>query len=359
MIWPSYGRGILSALLPRELAESAPQPTAVFALIDCGALEVTREALERAEAALDCPLHRIDWQPTEQLKSLGEAERLARRMVGLGIDRSAMVVGVGGGITTDMAGFLAAVLLRGLRWGAVPTTLLGMADAALGGKTAVNLPEGKNLVGAFHQPCFVLADIDTLVTLPPREWRCGLGEILKAALIDGSELMPALERAAPEDLDFAGSTALELAAGAGRVKMRIAEADPTESAERKLLNLGHTFGHALETAAAGDPAIPQGLAHGEAVALGLRCAARMAEEMEVARAGLRRQVVELSGKLGLPSAYPGVLPDVAALTVLLGRDKKAHGGSLDLVLPAEPGSCLIVRGIAPAAVAEVIHQELG
>ncbi len=359
MIWPSYGRGILPVLLPRELAEAPQPPTSVHVLLDEAADEVSRAALDAAEAALPCPMHRVRWQPSERAKCLAEAEQLARGIVQRGADRATLLVGVGGGVTTDMAGFLAAVLLRGVRWGAVPTTLLGMADAALGGKTAVNLPEGKNLVGAFHQPCFVLADIATLETLPPREWRCGLGEVLKAALIDGTELMPALERAAPDDLQFPGDTALELASGAGRVKMRIAEADPTEQGERKLLNLGHTFGHALETAAGRDPGIEGGLSHGEAVALGLRCAARMAEEMDVAENGLYQHVLELLHKLGLPGEYPGELPGRDDLATLLQRDKKAHGGHLDLVLPAEPGSCLLVRGIAPAAVADVIEAELG
>ncbi len=354
MIWPSYGHAVLATLLPRALAEAGP--TAVFVLLDSGAAPVCRPLLDAAAAEAGVPFHVIEWMPSEAAKCLGEAERLAREIVRRGVDRHAILVGVGGGITTDMAGFLAAMLLRGLDWGAVPTTLLGMADAALGGKTAVNLPEGKNLLGAFHQPEFVLADTATLETLPAREWRCGLGEVLKAALIDGSELLPLLEGMPADDLQGPGSAALEMIAAAGRVKMRIVEADPTEQGERKLLNLGHTFGHALETAsaAAGGP----GLAHGEAVALGLRCAARMAEEMEVAEPGLHELVLRLSGKLGLPTRYPGALPAAAELEVYLRRDKKAHGGSLDLVLPAEAGSCLVVRGIDPAAVALLLRAEL-
>ncbi|RMH02618.1 MAG: 3-dehydroquinate synthase [Planctomycetota bacterium] len=358
MNWPSYGRGILPELLPRSLAELDPPATALFLLVDPNAAAALEPALAEVERRLPCPCHRLPWGAGEERKTPAEAERLAREAVRRGVDRASVVVGAGGGVTTDVAGFLAAVLLRGLRWGAVPTTLLAMADAALGGKTAVNLPEGKNLIGAFHLPEFVLADVAVLAGLPEREWRCGLGEVLKSALIDGSELLPVLRRLDPVGLRRAGDDALALAAGAGRVKMRIVEADPTEQGERKLLNLGHTFGHALEIASVPPGGGRPALAHGEAVALGLRCAARLAEEMEIAAPGLRDEVVALGRRLGLPERFPGPLPPVADLAVLLRRDKKARGGRLDLVLPAEPGSCLIVRGVEAEAVAERIHAEL-
>lgn len=354
MNWPSYGLEVLAELLPRELAALDPAPTSVHVVVDRRAEAVVAGALAAAARGLAVPWHVLPWDAAEERKTLASAEELAREIVRRGVDRASFVLAAGGGVTTDLGGLVAAVLLRGLRWGALPTTLLGMADAALGGKTAVNLPEGKNLLGCFHQPEFVLADVATLRTLPAREWSCGLGEILKTALIDGSELMPLLRDAPAEELRRPGPIALALAAAAGRVKMRIVEADPTERGERKLLNLGHTFGHALETAAG-----PARLAHGEAVALGLRCAARMAEEMEVAEAGLRDAVAELAARLGLPARFPGRLPADAELVTLLRRDKKAHGGRLDLVLPAQPGECLLVRGIEPAAVAEAIRAELG
>ena len=228
-----------------------------------------------------------------------------------------------------------------------------MADAAIGGKTATNLPEGKNLVGAFHQPLFVLCDIDTLGTLPEREWSCGLGEVVKTAFLSGEDDWRALEDADPAELRRPSQPLLAAAAAAGATKMRVVREDPHEAGLRKLLNLGHTFGHALETAAGHGT-----LGHGEAVALGLRCAMRMAEDMEIAEAGIATRLRTLCIKLGLRSSYPGTLPGPAELQSLLLRDKKAVSGKLDLILPVEPGRCLIMRGVDPDAAAAVIHREL-
>ena len=353
MTRPRYGRGVLGTELPRALRRLDPPPSSVFVLQDRRARAVTDAALERTLGRLDAPVKFLRWPAAERRKVLSEAETLARRIVRGGADRRSLILAVGGGVTTDMGGFLAAMLLRGVRWGAVPTTLLAMADAALGGKTAVDLPEGKNLLGAFHHPAFVLCDVATLATLPAREWLCGLGEVLKSAMVADPPMLRRLEAARPGDTRRPSAVSLDLARRSGRVKMRIVERDPLEKGERKLLNLGHTFGHALEAAAGF-----RRLAHGEAVALGLLCALRMAEEQGLAAPDYGARIGSLAKRLGLPTRYPGPLPARRELAKLLRRDKKARSGSLELILPVEPGACRRVTGVAPAAAAAVIERAL-
>ncbi|HYG67207.1 MAG TPA: 3-dehydroquinate synthase family protein, partial [Anaeromyxobacteraceae bacterium] len=203
----------------------------------------------------------------ERGKTLAELEKAAGKLLAAGATRRSLLVAVGGGAVTDAAGFLAATFMRGIPWVAVPTTLLGMVDAALGGKTAVNLPRAKNIVGAFHPPRAVLLDPRTLETLPPRELRSGMGEVVKYGALRPALLgrVTALGRAAPGP---------DLVADCARVKLEVVERDPTEQGERKLLNLGHTFGHGVE-AAGGFRAY----AHGEAVAVGIAFAFRLAARL--------------------------------------------------------------------------------
>ena len=282
------------------------------------------------------------------------AGRLTRALVQAGADRRALVIAIGGGVTSDLSGFAAAITLRGLRWAVCPTTLLAMADAALGGKTAVNLPEGKNLAGAFHFPAFVIADSTLLRTLPAREWSCGLGEVVKSAMLDGEGALRRLEKARPADLRRPSPALLLAVRAAMAQKMQVVQADPFESGERALLNLGHTFGHALETAAG-----PRRLAHGEAVALGLRCALALSARGGLASVEYEKRIARLLDRCGLPSRYPGRLPSVARLAALLARDKKARSRRLDLVVPIAPGRNVIVSGASPAEVAAEIHRALG
>ncbi|MFQ5748141.1 MAG: 3-dehydroquinate synthase [Planctomycetota bacterium] len=353
MNWPSVGRNILRPVLQGRLAEQDPPPTAVFVVLDRRAEEAARHPVERGLSAFDGPIHWIAWLPTEGKKNLAEAEKLARKMVRRGLDRKSLLLAAGGGVTSDLAGFLAATLLRGIRWGVVPTTLLGMADAALGGKTAVDLPEGKNLLGAFHPPEFVICDVHLLRTLPRREWNCGLGEVLKAALIGDADLLHLLEEARPSDLRRPGETALAMVKAAAELKMRVVERDPLELGDRMVLNLGHTFAHALETAA-GHKKLP----HGEAVALGILCALRMSEELGVAEKGLARRVRGVVARLGLPTRFPGKLPTRGELSSLMKRDKKSRAGKLDLVLPVKVGECLAIKGVDPAIAVSALHREL-
>ncbi len=353
-ISPVYGRNVLPALLRSALGALDPPASSILVLLDQGAREAVRPLLETGLQDAGCPVQWLEWRAREADKRLAALEELARQAVREGLDRQSLLLAAGGGVTTDLGGLLAALLLRGIRWIAVPTTLLGMVDAALGGKTAVDLPEGKNLLGAFHLPEAVLADVQVLESLPEREWRCGLGEVLKSALLEGPELLAELEAAEPADLYRPSDVSLRLATRSGMVKAAIVEEDFRESGRRKLLNLGHTFGHALETAAG-----YEGLAHGEAVALGILCALRMADELGIAEHGLSARVRQLVARMGLPSRYPGALPAPADLASFLRRDKKARAGRLDLVLPVRPGECMLVQGIEPAVAAAVIQRELG
>jgi 5-deoxy-5-amino-3-dehydroquinate synthase len=272
--------------------------------------------------------------PGEESKSLATIEALCRRFATLGLTRHDLVVGVGGGMVTDVAGFAAASWHRGTPVAHVATTLLGMVDAAIGGKTGVNLPEGKNLVGAFWQPTAVVCDLDALATLPAREMRCGLGEMAKYHFLTGDDLL-----------------ALDLPARIARcieIKSEFVAADEREGGRRALLNYGHTLAHALEIATQHE------LAHGEAVAIGLIFAAELAAELgriDERRVEDHRRVV--AGTYDLPIGPPVGL-DATQLVQLMARDKKALDG-LTFVLDG-PRGVEVVAGVDPAVVRRTLDR---
>ncbi|HZP31674.1 MAG TPA: 3-dehydroquinate synthase [Acidimicrobiia bacterium] len=280
-------------------------------------------------------------------KSLATVERLCRDLVTWGALRGDVVVALGGGVVGDTAGFVAAVYHRGIALVQVPTTLLAMVDAAIGGKTAVNLPEGKNLVGAFHQPLGVVADLATLATLPEREYRAGLGEIVKYALMPGGEEIrerileepgAALARA-PDWLE-------PVVAGCAAIKAEVVTGDPREeSGLRATLNYGHTLAHALETAAGYD------LLHGEAVAVGLVFAGHLATALERITPAQLDLHLELVSHLGLPTRVPSDTASASELLDLMRRDKKAHGGLTFVLLTADGTLTTVDDPPAPALAA--------
>jgi 5-deoxy-5-amino-3-dehydroquinate synthase len=255
----------------------------------------------------------------EEAKTLESVEQLCRDFARWGLTRADLVVALGGGVVTDVAGFAAAVYHRGVAVVHVPTTLLGQVDAAIGGKTGVNLPEGKNLVGAFWQPAAVLCDTETLTTLPPREYRSGLGEMAKYAFLG-------VERLRDISLDDAIAACVAC-------KAEIVGADERESGGRALLNYGHTLAHALETAGRYD------LRHGEAVAIGLVFAARLAHRLGRIDAARTTEHERLVAAYDLPTCLPpGADPD--RLITVMGRDKKATDG-LTFVLDGPAGLSLV------------------
>jgi 3-dehydroquinate synthetase len=248
------------------------------------------------------------------------------------LHRGDVVVALGGGVVGDAAGFAAAVYHRGVDVVQVPTTLLAQVDAAIGGKTAVNLPEGKNLVGAFHQPVAVIADTTTLGTLSDAEYRSGLGEVAKYALMpEGGAVAEVLGRDAGLVLERDPEILGDLVAACAAIKARVVAADPQErTGGRATLNYGHTLAHALETSSG------HTLAHGEAVAIGLVFATNLAHGLERVGLEVPERAVALLERLGLPTAVPTGTSGADDLLALMRRDKKAKGG-VTFVLPGPQG----------------------
>lgn len=349
-----FGRAILRESLTKRLRALRPRPSKVLVVMDRRAQQAVGKRIETAIANAGLSMELVLAPHGETRKTLASAETLAARLVRRGADRSSFLLAVGGGVTSDMAGFVASMLYRGIPWGVVPTTLLSMADASIGGKTAVNLPEGKNLIGAFHFPEFVVTDVRTLSTLPPREWLCGMGEVVKSAMLSGRVLLQQLESIPRAQLRRSSNAMVDVVRSCGRYKSRVVAADPLEGDQRKLLNLGHTYGHALETSAG-----PAKLAHGEAVALGIRCALRDSLERGLCSEEYATRILKLMERVGLPENYPGKLPANGELRKLLRRDKKAAFGTLDLILPIRAGHNALIRGVDAKDVAAVIRRELG
>lgn len=285
--------------------------------------------------ALDLDVHVLTVPDGEDAKSVDTLAMLWHRFAAMPLNRDDLVVALGGGVVGDLAGFAAATWNRGIAVAQLPTTLLAMVDAAIGGKTGINLPQGKNLVGAFHQPLVVLADTDTLRTLPPRELRAGLGEVAKYGFIDDPVVLELLE--SEPGAAQAGDPELltEVVRRGAAVKARIVAADERESGERALLNYGHTVGHAIESLTGYET-----YRHGEAVALGMVFAARLGERMGVSESGLAERTVAVLDALGLPTG--GVRLDPAAVWEVLARDKKARAG-VRFVLCRRPGEALLVE----------------
>jgi 3-dehydroquinate synthase len=267
----------------------------------------------------------------------------------LGATRDACVIALGGGVVGDLAGFTAACWMRGIDFIQMPTTLLAMVDSSVGGKTGVNLPVGKNLAGAFHQPRAVLADLDTLATLPEREYRAGLAEVVKGAAIGDELFFSWLEQHADALAARDSATVLEAIARKVRYKADVVARDETEQGERALLNLGHTFGHALETSGH-----YTALLHGEGVAIGMLLAAQLSERLDMSAATDSSRLRQLLEKLGLPTSIPPGM-DAQQLLALMRLDKKNTAGSLRLILWRGIGRAEIVAGVGEAEVLAVLQ----
>ncbi len=288
----------------------------------------------------------------EEHKRLPTVERLAEELSGHGADRDSLLLALGGGVIGDLTGFLAAIYMRGIRYVGVPTTLLAQVDSSGGGKTGANLAAGKNLVGAFHHPLAVYADIATLGTLPPAQLRAGLQEAVKSAIIRDADLFDYLEREQAAILNGNPEALAHVVAACVRIKAEVVEADEREGDIRMILNLGHTLGHAIEAATNYTR-----LLHGEAVAWGMLAATDIAE---------RRATVSPSeaARIGaLIRAYGPLRPfhaDPEQLVALTARDKKNRSGSRSFVLPVGIGDATVVRDVTEAelmAAARSICQE--
>ena len=264
----------------------------------------------------------------EQHKNLDTVRSIYDELLAAGADRSTLVIGLGGGVIGDMAGFVASSFMRGVAYVQAPTSLLAMVDASIGGKVGVDLPQGKNLVGAFKDPLAVFADTSTLDTLPDVELRCGLAEVFKAALIDDPSLVEHLREHGPDPVQ-------EVIERAVAVKIKLVEQDRLESGVRAHLNLGHTFAHALEHVSG------YAVKHGLAVAVGMVAAARLSERLELCAPGLAGMIEETLLALNLPVRYTDL--DPAALWETMRHDKKWRGGTATFVLLEQIGKPVIVR----------------
>lgn len=272
--------------------------------------------------------------PGEARKNWTQLGELLLALDAAGIDRDGELLAIGGGVVTDLGGLAASLHRRGLEWTAVPTTLVGQVDAALGGKTAVNHGRGKNSIGTFHAPARLLADPTLLATLPRRELAAGMAEVLKTALISGEPLLARVERIPRAALKAARDDAIDMIRDCLAVKADLVARDPYDRGARRLLNLGHTFGHALESAAAPD------LLHGEAVGLGLLCAARLGSHLPGAPEGLEGRLRAALEAWELPVAWS---VDLRGLADRLRRDKKRTRGAPVLIAVKAPGALEILE----------------
>ncbi len=282
----------------------------------------------------------------EQHKTIATVQALWEGFLQAGLPRRGMLVALGGGVTTDLAGFAAATYMRGVDWVAVPTTLLAMVDASLGGKTGADLPQGKNLVGAFHSPRLVLADSQVLSSLPASEVRNGMAEVVKAGIIAD----PRLFEACAAGIESLQGSWLELIPRSMAVKLRLVQEDPFEQGRREALNLGHTIGHAIERLSG------YTISHGEAVAMGLVAEARLAEIIGLAQDGLASQISAVLGALKLPVEIPAwIIPQelVSAMQV----DKKRQAAELRFSLPAAIGDVRTGICLKPEEIISILNRE--
>jgi len=286
----------------------------------------------------------------EQEKNLVRFGEAMAALAALGASRDATVIALGGGVVGDLAGFAAACWMRGVRFVQLPTTLLAMVDSSVGGKTAVDLPAGKNLVGAFHQPAAVLADLDTLVTLPVRELRAGLAEVVKYGAIGDAGFFDWLEARAEALVAGEREALAEAIARSCAHKAGVVARDETEQGERALLNFGHTFGHAIEAEQGYG-----GLNHGEAVAVGMVLAATLSTRLGLAPAEHGQRLAALLARLGLPTRLPATLAP-ESLLARMRLDKKAVSGALRLILWRGTGRAEIVGSVADDEVLAVLRD---
>ncbi|MFZ5829697.1 MAG: 3-dehydroquinate synthase [Planctomycetota bacterium] len=295
-------------------------------------------------AARDIEVDLISVEPGEESKSVDLAAGLWEGLLDLSADRHTMVVAVGGGVVGDIAGFVAATFARGLPFYQVPTTLLAQVDSSVGGKVGINLPEAKNMVGAFWQPRGVLIDTQTLSTLPEREYRSGLAEVVKYGVILDAEFFVSLENQLSAIKARNAESLAPIIARCCRLKADVVERDEFErSGHRAILNYGHTFAHAFESLTGYGT-----LLHGEAVAIGMVCAARLAERLGRIDSEFGARQSRLLEELGLPVDVPDLEPRAVLESMM--RDKKVAHGKLRFVLPARLGHVELVGDIAPADV---------
>src|SRR5258707_2000458 len=352
------GRDVLQSLGARV---AALRPGARTAIVTDR--NVAKHWLEKAEASLSeagIATSRIIVDEGEASKTYAGLEQVSEALIAAKIERNDLVVALGGGVVGDLAGFAAAILRRGVDFVQVPTSLLAQVDSSVGGKTGINSPQGKNLVGAFHQPLLVIADTAVLDTLPPRQFRAGYAEVAKYGVL-GDEAFFAWLESNHADI-FAGGAAREHAiATSCRAKAAIVARDERETGERALLNLGHTFGHALEAATG----LSERLFHGEGVALGMVLAAEFFAQLGMISESDAARVRHHLAAVGLPTHLQDIagfaqegLADADVLMALMAQDKKVKRGRLTFILLQAVGRAVIAPDVEPALVRDFLKRKL-
>lgn len=296
--------------------------------------------------------------PGEQTKNFTRLGEVCDRLLALGVERGDLVIALGGGVMGDLAGFAAAILRRGVRLVQIPTSLLAQVDSSVGGKTGINTMHGKNLVGAFHQPSLVLVDIDTLSTLPARQMRAGYAEVVKYGLLGDRGFFERLETGWPALFGNDPDALLSAVETSVAAKAAVVARDETEQGDRMLLNLGHTFGHALEAWAG----FSDRLLHGEAIAIGMAQAFRYSEQHGLCAAGTAARVSRHLTAVGLPTTIqdiPGTSrPEVGTLVTLMTQDKKVRDGRLTFILARSIGVSFVSRDVARPELEAFLAKEL-
>ena len=352
------GRDLLGSLGARI---AALRPGARTAIVTDR--NVAKHWLDRTEASLaqaGIATARIVVEEGEGSKSYAGLERVSEALIAAKIERNDLVIALGGGVVGDLAGFAAAILRRGVDFVQVPTSLLAQVDSSVGGKTGINSPQGKNLVGAFHQPVLVIADTSALDTLPPRQFRAGYAEVAKYGVLGDETFFAWLE--ANHAGIFSGGAAREHAiATSCRAKAAIVARDERETGDRALLNLGHTFGHALEAATG----FSDRLFHGEGVAVGMVLAAEFSASLGMIAEADAERIARHLAAVGLPTHLGEIagfaqegLGDADRLMALMAQDKKVRRGRLTFILLEAVGRAVITRDVEPALVRDFLKQKL-
>jgi shikimate kinase / 3-dehydroquinate synthase len=300
----------------------------------------------------------IVMKPGEATKSFRDLATLSERLLELGLERGDLVVPFGGGVIGDLAGFAAGILRRGVRFVQIPTSLLAQVDSSVGGKTGINTPQGKNLIGVFHQPSLVIADTAVLTTLPPRQMRAGYAEVVKYGLLGDAKFFAWLEANWQGVFGNNGPALTKAIETSVAAKAAIVARDETETGDRALLNLGHTFGHALEAWTG----YSDRLLHGEGVAIGMCMAFRLSEDLGICPRGRADVAARHLKAVGLPtkiSDIPGNRADANELLKLMGQDKKVRGGKATFILARDIGQAFVSREVMPETVKAFLGREIG
>jgi 3-dehydroquinate synthase len=340
------GSGILSQLGARVKETLSPSRAIVIADRHVADIYAERALTSLRNAELDADL--LTFPPGEDSKSLQRLSELYDELLTRRLDRKSCLVALGGGVTGDLAGFAAATYMRGIPFVQVPTSLLAQVDSSSGGKTGINHPLGKNMIGAFHQPRLVLIDIDTLRTLPAEELHSGLAEVVKHGMIRDADYFEQVEKNTSGILALEAEIMERIVLGSCRIKGDVVSDDERESGVRAHLNFGHTFGHAYETLSHYE------IRHGEAVAMGMIAACRLAERLGIADASIRERLAPVLTRLGLPTASPAF--DAEDVFASMRGDKKTERDTLRVVLVSELGSARIVEAPDPDAVLAAIRE---